>query len=99
MLRVWCLGFALLLGCAQDLVLLCLVGCKALCEEVGASGLVFRVCCSCGLCPGLCVIVFLVAARFCVKRLVLRGLVFTQDLWCLGFALLLGCFQGWLLKV
>ena len=84
MLRDWCLGFALFLGCAQDfvllflwaarlcvkrlvlrglvftqdLVLLCLVGCKALCEEVGASGLVFRVCCSCGLCPGLCVIVF-----------------------------------------
>ena len=63
-LRDWCLDFALLLGCAQDFVLL-----------------------------------FLVAARFCVKRLVLRGLVFTQDLWCLGFALLLGCFQEGLLKV
>ena len=36
MLRVWCFGFALLIGCAQDLVLLFLVGCEALCEEVDA---------------------------------------------------------------
>ena len=57
MLRVWCLGFALLLGCALDFVLL-----------------------------------FLVAARLCVKRLVFRVL-------CLVFALLLGCLQGWMLKV
>ena len=56
-LRDWYFGFALLLGCAQDFVLL-----------------------------------FLVAARLCVKRLVLR-------VWCLGFALLLGCLQSWMLKV
>ena len=65
MLRVWCLGSALLLGCAQDLVLLFLVGCKALCEEVGASGLVFMFCCSCGLFPGLCVIVFVGCEALC----------------------------------
>ena len=65
MLRVWCLGFAVFWGCALDLVLLLLVGCKALCEEVGASGLVFRVCCSCGLCPGLCVIVFVGCEALC----------------------------------
>ena len=54
-LRDWCLGFALLFGCAQDFVLL-----------------------------------FLVAARLCVKRLVLRvwclGLRF--DVWALGFRVL-----------
>ena len=33
---VWCLVFSLLFGCAQDLVLLFLVGCKALFEGVGA---------------------------------------------------------------
>ena len=46
-------------------MLLFLVGCKALCEEVGASGLVFRVCCSCVLCPGLCVIVFVGCEALC----------------------------------
>ena len=65
MLRVWCLGFALLLGCAQDLVLLFLVGCKTLCEEVGASGLVFRCCSSFRLCPGSCVIVFVGCEALC----------------------------------
>ena len=65
MLRVWCLGFAVFVACAQGLVLLFLVGCKALCEEVGASGLVFRVCCSCGLCPGLCVIAFVGCEALC----------------------------------
>jgi hypothetical protein len=49
----------------QDLVLWFLVGCKALCEEVGASGLVFRLCCFCGLCPGLCVIVFVGCEALC----------------------------------
>ena len=46
-------------------MLLFLVGCKALCEEVGASGLVFMFCCSCGLFPGLCVIVFVGCEALC----------------------------------
>ena len=53
MLRVWCLGLALLLGCAQGLVLLFLVGCKTLCEEAGANGVVSRLCSALGLSPRL----------------------------------------------
>ena len=46
-------------------MLLFLVGCKTLCEEVGASGLVFRCCSSFRLCPGSCVIVFVGCEALC----------------------------------
>ena len=49
----------------QDLVLLFLVGCKTLCEEVGASALVFRFCSASRLCPGSCVIVFVGCKALC----------------------------------
>ena len=67
MLGVWCLGFALLLVCAQDLVLLFLLAARLCVKRLMLRGLVFS--------QDL-VLLFLVGCKTLCEELGAEGLVF-----------------------